>query len=221
MSASRSPSALMGLAVAVLAVVVATPALAATLTLSFTAPGDDGTSGRAAQYDVRYSTSLITAANFALATRVTGLAPPQPPGTRENIRITTLLPSTIYWFAIKTADEAGNWSSMSNVVMSPRTTTSFGDSISIVSFSAPQPNPARTNVRLSFELPRAGNVRMEVFDLTGRHVRTLFDGRHEAGSGDVVWDLGDAGGASVNAGVYMVRATMGGRALVQRLAVVR
>lgn len=221
MSASRSPSTLVGLAVTVLAVACAASAVAATLTLSFTAPGDDGTSGRAAQYDIRYSTSLITAANFSLATRVTGLAPPQPPGTRESIRVTSLLPSTVYWFAIKAADEVGNWSAMSNVVMSPRTTTSLGDSISTVSFSAPQPNPARTNVRLAFELPRAGSVRMEVFDLTGRHVRTLYDGMHESGGGDVVWDLRDSGGAPVKAGVYMVRATMEGRALMQRLAVVR
>ena len=38
--------------------------------LSWTASGDDSLTGTASQYDLRYSTSLITAANFASATQV-------------------------------------------------------------------------------------------------------------------------------------------------------
>ncbi len=221
MSASRSSSALGGLFAALFGVAFATSATAASLTLVFTAPGDDGVMGRAKQYDVRYSTSPITVDNFALCTRVTGLAQPQPAGARESIRINGLLENTVYWLAIKTADDAGNWSPMSNVVMSPRTTTSIGDSIAIVSFSPPRPNPARGAVRLPFELPRAAHVRMEVFDLGGRHVRTLFDGVQQAGQTELIWDLLDVAGVPVRAGVYLVRATIEGRSLRQRLAVVR
>ncbi len=86
------------------------------LTLNWTAPGDDSLSGRAAQYDLRYSTAVINAANFASATRVTGMAAPAVPGTTESVTVTGLLPATTYYFAIKAGDDAGNWALISNVV---------------------------------------------------------------------------------------------------------
>ncbi|MBI5266380.1 MAG: fibronectin type III domain-containing protein [candidate division Zixibacteria bacterium] len=84
--------------------------------LSWSAPGDDGNVGLASQYDVRYSTSAITAANFASATAVTGEPTPSAPGAVETFTVTGLNPVTTYYFAVKTADEVPNWSAISNVV---------------------------------------------------------------------------------------------------------
>ena len=84
--------------------------------LSWTASGDDSLTGAAAQYDLRYATSAITAANFASATRVTGMPAPGAPGAAESHTVTGLQPGTTYWFAIKTGDDAGNWSLISNVI---------------------------------------------------------------------------------------------------------
>lgn len=85
--------------------------------LTWTAPGDDSLSGSASQYDLRVSTSQITANNFANATRVTsGVPAPASPGTSQSTTVTGLSPSTQYWFAIKTADEVPNWSGLSNVI---------------------------------------------------------------------------------------------------------
>lgn len=85
------------------------------LTLNWTAPGDDSLSGQATQYDLRYSTATITAANFASATRVTGMAAPAASGTTESVTVTGLTPATTYYFAIKAGDDAGNWALISNV----------------------------------------------------------------------------------------------------------
>jgi phosphodiesterase/alkaline phosphatase D-like protein len=84
--------------------------------LSWTTPGDDSLSGTASQFDVRYSTSPITAANFASATQWLGAPTPTAPGTTQSTIVTGLQPSTTYWFAMKTADEVPNWSGISNVV---------------------------------------------------------------------------------------------------------
>ncbi len=84
--------------------------------LSWTAPGDDSLSGTATQYDLRYATSVITAENFASATQATGEPTPGAPGTSQSHTVTGLQPATTYWFAIKTADDAGNWALLSNVV---------------------------------------------------------------------------------------------------------
>ncbi|MFH2036335.1 MAG: fibronectin type III domain-containing protein, partial [Candidatus Zixiibacteriota bacterium] len=86
------------------------------VTLSWTAPGDDGTTGAAAVYDIRYSTSVITDLNWDLATQVDGEPSPQMAGTTEELTIVGLEPSTVYYFAIKSADEIPNWSVLSNVV---------------------------------------------------------------------------------------------------------
>ncbi len=86
------------------------------VTLTWTAPGDDGSQGTAATYDVRYSTSTITEANWNAATQATNEPVPQIAGTTETFTIDGLNASTTYYFAIKTADEIPNWSPISNVV---------------------------------------------------------------------------------------------------------
>lgn len=87
------------------------------VTLTWTTPGDDSLSGTASQFDIRYSTSLITPANFGSATRWTsGVPAPSVPGTSQSVMITGLQPTTTYYFAIKTGDEVPNWANVSNVV---------------------------------------------------------------------------------------------------------
>lgn len=83
--------------------------------LSWTAPGGDGLSGVASRYDLRYSTTTITAGNWASATPVSGEPPPQSAGRAESFTVTGLAASTTYYFAIKTEDEAANRSEVSNV----------------------------------------------------------------------------------------------------------
>jgi len=98
------------------------------VTLNWTTPGDDSLSGTASQFDIRYSTSPITAANFGSATRwTTGVPAPAAPGTPQSVVVSGLLASTTYWFAMKTADDVPNWSLISNVAS--RTTTAAPDLI--------------------------------------------------------------------------------------------
>jgi len=84
--------------------------------LSWTAPGDDGYSGTAVEFDLRYSTSTITEANFGSATQFANEPVPGPSGTVHScITVPGLNQCTVYNFAIKTRDDANNWSSLSNV----------------------------------------------------------------------------------------------------------
>jgi hypothetical protein len=86
------------------------------VTLNWTTPGDDSLVGTASQFDLRYSTSAITAANFASATRWAAMPAPAAPGSRQSVTVTGLTPATTYYFALKTADEVPNWSGLSNVI---------------------------------------------------------------------------------------------------------
>jgi len=86
------------------------------INLTWTAPGDDGNSGTASEYDIRYSTSQINESSWASANQCADEPPPQVAGSPETFTVTGLSPNTTYYFALKTADEVPNWSGLSNVV---------------------------------------------------------------------------------------------------------
>ena len=90
-----------------------------------------------------------------------------------------------------------------------------------LSFAPPRPNPAREAVRFEITLARAGELTLEVFDLTGRRVRVVSSELRSAGPADKTWDLGDAAGARVAPGVYVVRARAAGGEAVRRVVVLR
>ena len=100
------------------------------ITVSWTTPGDDSLTGTASQFDLRYSTSLITSANFASATRFLSTPTPAAPGTSQSVVVTGLAPATSYYFAIKTGDDVPNWAIISNIaskatLAAPDTTRPF------------------------------------------------------------------------------------------------
>ena len=84
--------------------------------LAWTAPGDDGDTGEAASYDLRYATETITDENWSQALAVNDLPAPGAPGSDESITAWDLDPTTTYYFALKTSDEVPNTSALSNVV---------------------------------------------------------------------------------------------------------
>ncbi|GAF91383.1 unnamed protein product, partial [marine sediment metagenome] len=85
------------------------------ITLSWTAPGNDWNTGTASEYDIRYSTSPITETSWDEANQCEGEPTPQLAGSNESFTVTGLPTDTTYYFALKTADEVPNWSGLSNV----------------------------------------------------------------------------------------------------------
>ena len=92
----------------------------ASVTLVWTAPGDDGDQGTAAEYDIRYSDIPDTSADWwdslTIPPHVETLPKPGPAGAPESFTVAGLAADTTYYFALKTADEVPNWSGLSNVL---------------------------------------------------------------------------------------------------------
>jgi len=85
-----------------------------------------------------------------------------------------------------------------------------------------RPNPFAGSTVVAFDLPRADDVQVRVFDVTGREIRTLFRGRAEAGRHSLDWDGRDATGHATAAGVYLVRLRgSGGADLAQKVVRLR
>ncbi len=111
------------------------------VTINWTAPGDDGAVGVATAYDIRYSTSTINDANWGSATQVSGEPTPKQGGQAETFTITGLTPSTNYFIALKAVDDAGNWSVLSNVVSKATDgETTAPAAIANLALSNPTPN---------------------------------------------------------------------------------
>lgn len=89
---------------------------ATTLTLTWTAPGNDGNAGRAVEYDLRHATAPITEEGWSDAVRVAGVPAPDSAGRRESFTVTGLQRQSAYYFALKASDETPSWSPLSNVV---------------------------------------------------------------------------------------------------------
>lgn len=68
----------------------------------------------------------------------------------------------------------------------------------------PVPNPFNPRVRIGFVLAQSERIRIEIFDVRGRRVRTLLDAPLESGEGAQIWDGTDDTGAHVASGIYTV-----------------
>ena len=62
------------------------------------------------------------------------------------------------------------------------------------------PNPFNPSTTIEFELPKSSSVRLSVFDVLGREVAVLVNGRWEAGVHEVKFD-----GGWLSSGVYIYR----------------
>ncbi len=70
---------------------------------------------------------------------------------------------------------------------------------------AAAPNPFHTNAKVRFALSQGGDVRLVVYDMSGRQVRTLVNGWAQAGQRQVNWNGRDDAGRSLGSGVYYFR----------------
>jgi hypothetical protein len=85
------------------------------LALQWVAPGNNGWEGCAAGYDIRYSNSPITEANWDQAFPIPRMPAPFEGGRVQKCRAIGLVPATSYYFALKTYDHKSNESEISNV----------------------------------------------------------------------------------------------------------
>jgi hypothetical protein len=83
------------------------------------------------------------------------------------------------------------------------------------------PNPFNPSTTIKYDVPEAVEIRLEIFDMLGRLVRTLVNQRQLAGRYAVIWDGRDEYGKIAASGVFIYRlragspASSSGRGFVQ------
>ena len=105
-----------------------------------------------------------------------------------------------------------------DIVVAATISISTDEPITLPTFrlEEPYPNPVSGSVNLAVNVPAAGDVVLEVFDVLGRRVATVIDDVLPAGRHALQWDS-----RSLASGVYIVRAHAGGLTQTRRLVVVK
>jgi len=78
------------------------------------------------------------------------------------------------------------------------------------------PNPFNPSTVISYTLPEAGSVSLEVFDMTGRRIAVLAQGNQAAGAYTYDFDA-----SSLSSGVYMYRLQSAGTVLTRKMTLIK
>lgn len=116
----------------------------------------------------------------------------------------TVWPGTDYQYELRAQDSHGEERPLSPPV-SVRTPGDLSFALRDV-----RPNPFSQDTVVSYDVGSAcGNVKLDVFDVSGRLVRTLVNAPSDRGRFSVAWDGADGSGRAVAGGVYFIRMSAG------------
>ncbi len=83
------------------------------------------------------------------------------------------------------------------------------------------PNPFNPETHIRYQLPTTARVQVNIFNLLGQKVRTLFDGTQNQGLHQLRWDGRDQAGHALSSGIYIVQVKAGKQIARQKLLLVK
>lgn len=86
---------------------------------------------------------------------------------------------------------------------------------------AARPNPFNPRTTIGYRLQTGAHTELDIYDISGRLVRTLVSGFVPAGEHQVVWDGRDSSGRRAASGVYLYRLSAGGQTETRRMVLVK
>lgn len=153
--------------------------------------------------------------------QVVDVSSPGSPAIRGNCGAPgTVLSVAVAPQAVLVADGGGLWTAQRHCDGIVSVAGPEGPRIPEIVLTA-SPNPFNPYVTVGFDMPRADSVRLVVYDMLGRRVRTLLDGPVAAGRNAIVWDGLDEIGRPAPSGAYFCEVRRGGQAGLRKLTLVR
>ncbi|MCD8481141.1 MAG: T9SS type A sorting domain-containing protein [Candidatus Cloacimonetes bacterium] len=83
------------------------------------------------------------------------------------------------------------------------------------------PNPFNPETTISFDMPKAGTAKLDIFNVKGQLVKTLFDGTAQYGKTSLVWNGTDNSGKAVTSGVYFYRLSTEGHSETRKMMLMK
>ncbi len=89
------------------------------------------------------------------------------------------------------------------------------------SLSNNYPNPFNPSTKIEYSLPKASNVKIEIYNSLGQLVNVLENSFRNAGKYNMVWNGNNSTGDPVSSGIYFYRMSTEGYTLVKKMVLVR
>jgi hypothetical protein len=83
------------------------------------------------------------------------------------------------------------------------------------------PNPFNPSTKIQFVVATKDNIKLVIYDLLGRQIRTLVDGMVAAGPQSVSWDGRDTQGKTVSSGVYFYSVEHRGQRITKQMVLIK
>jgi len=83
------------------------------------------------------------------------------------------------------------------------------------------PNPFNYSTIISFRMEKGDRVLLQLFNLSGQHVKTLLDERMNSGKNSIIWNGLDERGRSVGSGMYICRLRIYGQSQTRKLILLK
>jgi len=83
------------------------------------------------------------------------------------------------------------------------------------------PNPFNSSTRISYVIQRPIDIGLTIYDLLGRRVTTLVDGRQDIGEYSVIWSGQTSSGTPVSSGIYFVQMQSQNLMQIQKMVLLR
>ncbi|PKN73602.1 MAG: hypothetical protein CVU50_02485 [Candidatus Cloacimonetes bacterium HGW-Cloacimonetes-3] len=83
------------------------------------------------------------------------------------------------------------------------------------------PNPFNPETTISFDMPKAANANLSVYNVKGQLVKTLLNGRADFGRNNLVWNGTDNSGSSVSSGLYFYRLSTDGKVETRKMMLMK
>ncbi len=83
------------------------------------------------------------------------------------------------------------------------------------------PNPFNSETRIRFSIPESVPINLSVFDVQGRKISTLIDGRINPGTHQTSWNGLSDGNSPIASGVYFLRLSTENRIITRKLVCIR
>ena len=99
--------------------------------------------------------------------------------------------------------------------------TAAGDVTPAFAITGNYPNPFNPSTAIDFGLDRADVVALDIYDISGRQVRTLLDATLGAGRHTVIWDGQDDTGRGLASGTYVARLRVGDQLTSHKLVLTK
>ncbi len=124
----------------------------------------------------------------------------------------TTEPATKYYYLVTIKEDGSLVTSFETTTTTPSLNFSLGQN---------HPNPFNPVTRIDYTVDLEGPVRLAIYDISGKLVRTLINRRMRSGTHSEEWDGRDNGGRAVASGIYFYRLTVGKSSLARKAVLLK